>query len=190
MCLTAYPCSNTPPACSLLLQSNLDTTLPLPTYEILKLRYDSGNIQWVCHIQDMPYPTDSRIEHTIEIHQIDCRSNKHKQGLDLVLTLVCWWLNTHGQLDVKANEKNPSNGFCEFINWLLHDGLAEPNSIQKMLYRLSIKSDIACWKSIKDIPNVINMQVTHTLLGRLHALGSIDQKFKDRARTVKAVTQK
>lgn len=56
--------------------------------------------------------------------------------------------------------------------------------------RKKLVSDIACWKSIKDIPNAIGMQVTSTLLGRLHALGSIDSKFKDRARTIKAATQK
>ncbi|CDH33698.1 reverse transcriptase family protein [Xenorhabdus bovienii] len=56
--------------------------------------------------------------------------------------------------------------------------------------RMKLVSDITCWKSIKDIPNAINMQITLTLLGRLYALSSIDPKFKDRARTIKANTQK
>jgi|GEM_PF-2627892 len=126
---------------SLALEQGLDAALPLPTYEILKLHFVNGTTQWVCHIQDMPIPTDSCIVKMVSINQINNQTKKHKKDLDLTLMLVCWWLNTHGTLDVKANEKLPSNSFIEFINWLMHDGMAEPNSIQRMLARLGIKAD-------------------------------------------------
>ncbi|MEZ9146144.1 hypothetical protein AB4138_17285 [Vibrio sp. 10N.286.52.C3] len=123
------------------LEHGLDAALPLATYEVVKLRYDSGNTQWVCNIQDMPIPADSHIIKTVPIDQINNQTKKHKKDLDLTLMLVCWWLNTHGTLDVKANEKLPSNSFIEFISWIMHDGRAEPNSIQRMLARLEIKAD-------------------------------------------------
>lgn len=123
------------------LDHGIDAALPLPTYEILKLRYNNGNIQWVCLIQGMPIPTDCHIIKTVPIDQTNNSTKTHKKNLDLTLLLVCWWLNTHGELDVKANEKHPSNGFIELINWLMHDGMAESNSIQKKFYRLGIKND-------------------------------------------------
>ncbi|MFA0545343.1 hypothetical protein AB4539_03740 [Vibrio splendidus] len=126
---------------SSVLEQGLDKALPLPTYEILKLRYDNGNIQWVCHIKDMPPPAKSSVIKTVQINQINNSTKTHKKNLDLNLILVCWWLNTYGTLDVKANEKHPSYGFIEFINWLIHDGMAEPNSIQRMFARLDIKAD-------------------------------------------------
>lgn len=126
---------------SLALEQGLDKALPLQTYEILKLRYDNGNIQWVCHIKDTPPPSKSSVVKTVQINQINNSTKTHKKNLDLHLLLVCWWLNTYGTLDVKANEKHPSYGFIEFINWLMHDGMAEPNSIQRMFARLEIKAD-------------------------------------------------
>jgi hypothetical protein len=49
-------------------------------------------------------------------------------------------------------------------------------------------TDLACWNSIKTVPEAISMPFTNRLIGRLHSMGVIEAVFKEKATTVKNQT--
>ncbi|EOX4083476.1 reverse transcriptase family protein [Vibrio alginolyticus] len=48
--------------------------------------------------------------------------------------------------------------------------------------------ELGVWCEIKDMPYAMSSSITSKLLGRLHAMGTIDDKFKQKAKTVKRST--
>ncbi|EGR0800423.1 RNA-directed DNA polymerase [Vibrio parahaemolyticus] len=51
-------------------------------------------------------------------------------------------------------------------------------------------TDLACWNSIKAIPEAIRMPYTNRLIGRLHSMGVIESVFKDKATAIRNQTAK
>lgn len=65
------------------------------------------------------------------------------------------------------------------------DGIKVRNEQHKQLV-----TDLACWNSIKSLPDAVRMPYTNRLIGRLHSMGVIEPRFKDKAITVRKRTAK
>ena len=54
--------------------------------------------------------------------------------------------------------------------------------------RKQLTTNFSCWKQIRHLQNASQMQLTSSLIGRLHSMGVIDPIFRARAKTVKSQT--
>ncbi|MGR5411626.1 reverse transcriptase family protein [Vibrio astriarenae] len=53
---------------------------------------------------------------------------------------------------------------------------------------LKLSQDLDMWKFIKDQPLALGLGITSRLIGRLHSMGTIEEKFKNKAKSVRQET--
>ncbi|WP_285377822.1 hypothetical protein [Vibrio sp. B172a] len=94
-------------------------------------------------------------------------------------------ITKHGHIMHPTKTKLYKSNQAKLVTGVVVEG--ESIKVRNEQHR-KMHEELGIWYEIKDLPYAMSSSVTSKLLGRLHAMGTIDDKFKQKAKTVKRST--
>lgn len=176
-------------------------------YGVMKCSSDVSEILsdlCTCHKH---IPTGSRISMPLAFwanirmfSELDCLSNKHgvtmtvyvddltfsgREVNNLFRSSVKKIINKHGHIMHPTKTKLYKPNQPKLVTGVVVNGghLKVRNE-----QHFKMHQELQIWCKIKDTPYALSSSITSQLLGRLHAMGTIDDRFKQKARTIKLST--
>ncbi|EHR1262554.1 TPA: reverse transcriptase family protein [Vibrio parahaemolyticus] len=94
-------------------------------------------------------------------------------------------ITKHGHIMHPTKTKLYKSNQAKLVTGVVVEG--ESIKVRNEQHR-KMHEELGVWFEIKDMPYAMSSSITSKLLGRLHAMGTIDDKFKQKAKTVKKST--